>query len=117
MENISTEDRNKHTRVEKSCWTAIRIRFETLFNQFGTTRAKLTEFLDWDKARTSRIVNGIEIPNIPTRVKIASFFKNGDKIPIDTSVIWENPDIIFTEQDAQKELNEVLGKEQIENEN
>ena len=93
MENISIEKINKHSPVDKGCWSAIRIRFEALFSQFGKTRAKLTEFLGWDKARTSRVVNGQEIPNLPTRVKIASFFKNGDGIPIDTCVIWENPDI------------------------
>ncbi len=108
MDNISTEDINKNSPVEKSRWCAIRIRFETLFSQFGKTRANLTEFLGWDKARTSKIVNGQEIPNLPTRVRIASFFKNGDGVPIDTSVIWENPDIRFTERDADKEIKNVL---------
>lgn len=93
MDNISTENRNKHSPVDKSCYSPTRIRFETLFSQFGKKRADLTEFMQWDKARTSKVVNEQEIPNLPTRVRIASFFKNGDGIPIDTCVIWENPDI------------------------
>ena len=103
MDNSSTRDRSLHSPVEKSCYSPIRIRFETLFSQFGTTRVKLTKFLDWDKALTSRVVNGQELPNIPTRVRIASFFKNGDGIPIDTSVIWEIHDIKFTDQDIEND--------------
>lgn len=102
MDNISTEDRNKHHPVEKGCYSPIRIRFEALFSQFGKTRAKLTKFLGWDKARTSKVVNGQEIPNLPTRVKIASFFKGENGSPIDTCVIWENPDI-FTDPKEKKD--------------
>lgn len=105
MDNLSIKEINKHLPVDKGCWSAIRIRFETLFSQFGKTRANLTEFLGWDKARTSRVVNGQEIPNLPTRVKIASFFKNGDGVPIDTSVIWENPDISIEHGDNKEVEN------------
>ena len=85
---------NKHSPVEKSCYSVIRIRFETLFVQFGKTRAELTKFLGWDKARVSRIVNGQEIPNRPTMIKISSFFMDDNRKPIDSSVIWEIPSII-----------------------
>ncbi len=91
MSNQLDQRKNKHSPVEKSRWGAVRIRFETLFTQFGKTRSELTHFLGWDKARTSRVVNGQEIPNLPTRVKIASFFG------VDTASIWENPECLEVE--------------------
>lgn len=88
MDNKQEFQKSRHCPVEKRCWSPIRIRFESLFTQFGKSRAELTRFLAWDKARTSRIVNGQEIPNLPFRVKIASFFS------VDTASIWENPDCL-----------------------
>jgi len=87
MENTSNIRKNKRSPVDKGCWGDIRIRFETLFVQYGKRRTELTHFLGCDKSKTSRIVNGQEIPNLQDRVKIAQFFG------IDSSVIWENPDM------------------------
>lgn len=107
MENNTFIRQNKHYPVEKSCRTPIRIRFDALFSQFGKKRSELTEFLGGDRARTSRVVNGQEIPNLSTRVKIASFFKNGRGIPIDSSVIWENPDLKCIEQEFNQQMKEI----------
>ena len=87
MDNQSNFGKSKHSQVEKGCWTPIRIRFEALFNEHRKKRTELTNYMGWDKAMTSRIVNGREIPNIVTRIKISKFFG------IDSSVIWENPEL------------------------
>ena len=78
--------KNKHQPVDKSCWSIIRQRFETLFAEHKKARRDLIDFLSYDKAKISRIVNGQEIPKLQDRVRIAQFFR------IDSCVIWENPD-------------------------
>ena len=104
MDNCTTLRKSKNLPVDKSCWSSLRIRFETLFIQYRKSRAELIHFLGYDKAKISRIVNGQEIPNVIDRNRIASFFVDEKGIPIDTSVIWENPDVVLIKN--KEEQNE-----------
>ena len=102
MYNQSQTSKSKHLPVDISCWTPIRHRFESLFSRFRKERKELTEFMNWDRSKTSRVVNGIEIPSRYDRLKIVKEFFGGD---LDTSEIWEISDLNNMEDELNASSN------------
>ena len=88
--------------VEKGCHNHLKIIFDTLLLQKKCIQQDLADSLGVDKSFVSRIVNGIEIPNLKIRLKIAMFFG------VDSSLIWRYEDLPY--------IKKLIAKQGVENE-
>jgi len=68
--------------VESNCNKPLRVIFDTLLLNKKAKQQDLADYLGMDKAFISRICNGIEIPSLRIRLKIAEFFG------VDSALIW-----------------------------
>lgn len=86
-EDSSTKDFFCPGKVDRSCNNSLKIIFDTLLLQKKVKQQELADFLGVDKAYISRVVHGLQIPPLNTRLKIASFFG------VDSCLIWQYPEI------------------------
>lgn len=84
------------SEVEIGCKNFIKERFKVLFDTKKIIQQNLADHLSFDKAYISRIVNGLEIPPHPVRIKIASYFG------VDSTSIWRLDDIEYISYLLQK---------------
>lgn len=75
------------SEVESSCYKPIKTIFETLLLQKKIKQQDLADSLGIDKAYISRVVNGLYIPDIDMRLKIAAYFG------VDSALIWRTCDL------------------------
>ena len=68
--------------VENCCYPYLKSIFETLLLQKKSKQQDLADFLGLDKAYISRMVNGLVIPPLRVRLKVAEFFG------VDSVLIW-----------------------------
>lgn len=68
--------------VENCCFPHIKNTFETLLLNKKSKQQELADFLGLDKAYVSRMVNGLIVPTLRIRLKVAEFFKT------DSALIW-----------------------------
>lgn len=71
--------------------------FKTLLLERGLKQQDLADGISYDKANISRIVNGLYIPDLDMRLKIAKFFG------VDSSVIWRTKDIEYIREIMRKQ--------------
>ena len=68
--------------VEDCCYPHLHNIFETLLLQKKVKQQDLADYLHLDKAYISRMVNGLVIPPLRVRLKVAEFFGT------DSVLIW-----------------------------
>lgn len=68
--------------VEPCCYPHLKVIFQTLLLQKKIKQQVLADFLGVDKAYVSRMVNGLIIPPLRVRLKVAEFFG------VDSVLIW-----------------------------
>jgi hypothetical protein len=68
--------------VENSCYAHLRTTFDVLLLQKKVKQQELANFLGLDKAYISRMCNGLTIPPLAIRLKVAQFFG------VDSVLIW-----------------------------
>lgn len=68
--------------VENCCNPHLKVIFETLLLQKKIKQQELADSLGLDKAYISRMVNGLSIPPLRVRLKVAEFFG------VDSVLIW-----------------------------
>lgn len=98
IQDNSSENFFLNKDVVSSCFKPIKIIFETLLLQKKCKQQDLADFLGIDKANVSRIVNGLYIPDLSLRLKIAGFFG------VDSSLIWRNEDIYYIREKIKEQL-------------
>ncbi len=80
--------------VAMCCDTPLKIIFDTLFSTKRCIQQDLVNFLGRDKGYISRVVNGLEVPPLSLRLKIADFFSTPEK-RMDSSLIWRYQDLNY----------------------
>lgn len=98
LENCSSENFFLDKNVVSSCYKPLKIIFQTLLLQKKCRQQDLADFLGIDKANVSRIVNGLYIPDLTLRLKIAGFFG------VDSSLIWRNEDMFYIREKIKEQL-------------
>ena len=98
IQDNSSENFFLNKDVVSSCFKPIKVIFETLLLQKKCKQQDLADFLGIDKANVSRIVNGLYIPDLALRLKIAGFFG------VDSSLIWRNEDIYYIREKIKEQL-------------
>jgi hypothetical protein len=68
--------------IENCCYPHLRNTFDVLLLQKKVKQQELADFLHLDKAYVSRMCNGLEIPPLRIRLKVAEFFS------VDSVLIW-----------------------------
>jgi len=71
--------------VEGCCYPHLKSIFETLLLKKKVRQQALADYLGLDKAYVSRMVNGLMIPPLRVRLKVAEFFGE------DSALIWRFP--------------------------
>jgi len=89
--------------VENGCSNPLKIIFQTLLLEKKVKQQDLADFLCVDKAYVSRVVNGIYIPDLNMRLKIASYFG------VDSCLIWRFQDL--------KYIRKLIKKQEVQNAN
>jgi len=87
MNNSQKEENIVEEGVASSCYKPIKIILDTLLLNKKCKQQDLADSLDLDKSYISRIVNGLEIPPLRIRLKIADFFHT------DSCLIWRFEDL------------------------
>jgi len=82
QENNPNKDFFLDVRVDRSFQTYINNAFETLLLKAGISQQKLADELGLNKSYISRVVHGLQIPPIQTRLKIAK------RLRVDSSTLW-----------------------------
>lgn len=70
--------------VEVCCEPQLKPIFDTLLLQKKKKQQELADYLELDKAYVSRMVNGLCIPPLRVRLKVAEFFG------VDSVLIWRH---------------------------
>lgn len=93
--NISTPE-----EVAQRCYKPLRDIFDTLLLRKEWTQADLSREASIDKSVASRICNGIHIPKLELRLKIARL------LGVDSSVIWRYQDMPYIHSQIKKQVKE-----------
>lgn len=94
--------------VKKGIYSPIRIRFDTALRTNGKQWFEVYNKVGLRKAYASMIRNGHLIPPPSLRIKIAT------AIGVDTSVLWEAPDILSVDK-LQKDEGKALINDEVGN--
>jgi len=84
VKDISSQNFFLVKGVEVCCYPHLKSIFDTLLLQKKVRQQQLADFLGLDKAYISRMVNGLCIPPLRVRLKVAEFFG------VDSVLIWRN---------------------------
>lgn len=79
------------------CINPISERFKTLLLERNLKQQNLADGISYDKANISRIVNGLYIPDLDMRLKIAKFFG------VDSSLIWRTKDLDYIRKQLENQ--------------
>ncbi len=76
--------------------------FEVLFLKQGISQQQLADSLGLNKSYISRVVNGLQVPPIATRLKIA------EKLGVDSATLWRVEHLNQIKQVIRKQKGEDL---------
>lgn len=80
----------------------IRTRIETLVFSKGLTWAEVYKELGWYKSFASYVLNGLLIPRLEQRIKLASYLN------VDSYIIWNTSDIVLAKKLSEEQQEVVV---------
>lgn len=87
MENTISQQDSIDDGVGNRWYPLIKTIFDTLLLKKGWLQQNLADFVGVDKSNISKIVNGLYIPDLNTRLKIAK------ALDTDSALIWRTCDL------------------------
>lgn len=88
--------------VAEGCYKPLRDIFDTLLLRKQWTQSDLSRVVSVDKSVISRVCNGLHVPTLELRLKIAK------ALDVDSSVIWRYQDLPY--------IREIISKQEVEDE-